>query len=73
MHVDGPFVLLQRVVVAHELEELAPGVDPARAACQVSEEVELGGRKRDAVAVARHSTAVEVDDQIAATQQAPGS
>src|SRR5438477_818783 len=32
VHVDGSLVLLQCFVVAHELEQLSPGVHPARAA-----------------------------------------
>src|SRR2546425_9669217 len=46
--VDGSLVLLQGVVVAHELEQLPPGVDPAGAAGEMPEQVELGGGERDA-------------------------
>src|SRR5207245_8905513 len=58
--VDGSLVLLKRVVVAHELEQLSPGVRPARAAREVPEQVEFGGGEADAIAVARHAAAIEV-------------
>src|SRR5688572_5169898 len=55
--VDRPLVLLERVVVvAHQLEQLAPRVDAARSGREVSEQVELCRREADALAVAAHPT-----------------
>src|SRR5688572_9132553 len=51
--VDGPLVLLQRVVVvAHELEQLRPRVDAPWARGEVAEEVELCGGEADALRAA---------------------
>jgi hypothetical protein len=51
--VDGPLVLLERVVVvADELEELAARVDPARPRGEVAEDVELRRRQCDPIAAA---------------------
>src|SRR5687768_11174423 len=72
VHVDRPLVGLQRLVVAHQLEELRSRVHPPGAASEVPEEVELGGRQRDALAVAGHPPALEVDDEVAASQRAAG-
>src|SRR5688572_22237311 len=62
--IDGALVLLERVVVvAHQLEQLAAGVDPAGPGGQVAQQVELGGRQADSVAVAGDPSALEIDHQ----------
>src|SRR5881397_732787 len=71
VNVDGALVGFERLVVAHELQELGAGVDPAGLCRQVTQKVELGGRQADPFAAARHAAALHVDHQVPAPQGAP--
>src|SRR3989442_6212075 len=70
--VDGALICFERLVVAHQLQELGSRVDAARLGSEVAQQVELGGRQADPLAVARHPATLHVDDQIATAQGAPG-
>ena len=65
MDVDRLLVLVERLVVAQELEQLAAGVDAARAAGQVAQDLELGRRQADAAVAALDAPPLEVDQQVA--------
>src|SRR4051812_33133613 len=52
MHVDRLLVLVERLVVTKELEELSAGEDATPAAREGGEEFELGGRQADPPAAA---------------------
>src|SRR5262245_60991260 len=61
--VDRLLVLVERLVVAQQLQELAAGVDPARPRGEMAEDLELGRGQRDASLAALDAPALEVDDE----------
>ena len=62
MDVDGLLVLVERLVVAQQLEQLAPAEDTAGPAGEVAQDLELGRGQRDAPRAALDAPALEVDD-----------
>src|SRR5262249_11717779 len=64
MDVDGLLVLVQRLVVAHQLQQLAAREDPAGTRREVAQDLELGGRERDAPGAPLDPPPLEVDDQV---------
>src|SRR3954447_14074510 len=73
MHVDRLLVLVERLVVTKQLEELAAGEDAARATRQVAEDLELGGRQADPPVAAENASPLEVDHEVALPDDsAPG-
>ena len=64
MDVDGLLVLVERLVVAQQLEELAAGVDAARPRRQVAQDLELGRGEADAPGAALDPPPLQVDDQV---------
>src|SRR5215208_4046890 len=65
--VDRLLVLVERLVVAQELEQLAAGVDAARPRREVAEDLELRRRQADPTLPALDAPSFEVDDEIAVT------
>src|SRR5947208_921307 len=68
--VDRLLVLVERLVVAEELEELGPRVDPAGPAREMAEDLELRRREADPAGSALHAPALEVDEEIAVADDA---
>ena len=62
--VDGLLVLVERLVVAQQLEQLAAGVDAARPRGQVAQDLELGRGEADAAGAALDASPLQVDDQV---------
>src|SRR3954453_13382171 len=62
--VDGLLVLVERFVVAHQLEQLAAREHAARPRGEVTQDLELGSRQADPSRAALHAPALEVDDQV---------
>src|SRR5436309_746153 len=62
--VDRLLVLVERLVVAEELEELGPGVDPAGSAGEMAEDLELRRCEADPPRSTLHAPALEVDEEI---------
>src|SRR3954447_24434078 len=54
--VDRLLILVERLVVTKELEELATGEDAARATGEVAEDLELGGRQADPPVAAENAS-----------------
>lgn len=72
MDVDGLLVAAdRRVVVAHSLEKVASAEDATGLLCQETQNLELGRREGDLLPCATDATALEVDDQLVGTDDAP--
>jgi hypothetical protein len=71
--VDRLLVLVERLVVAQQLEQLAAGVDAARAAGEVAQDLELGRGQADPAGAALDAPALEVDDQVAMADDPPAA
>src|ERR1035437_3387395 len=67
--VDRLLVLVQGLVVADQLQQLAAGVDTARLAGEVAQDLELRGGQCDAPVAAPGAPPLEVDQQVAVAQQ----
>ena len=65
MDVDGLLVLVERLVVAQQLEQLGAGVDPAGARGEVAQDLELGRGQADPPVAALDAPPLEVDEQVA--------
>src|SRR5947207_9113173 len=63
--VDRLLVLIERLVVAEQLEELAAGVDPPRARREMAEDLELGRGEADPPIASLNAASFEVDHEIA--------
>src|SRR6185436_5029070 len=63
--VDCLLVLVERLVVAEQVEQLRTRVDAARLARQVAQDLELGRGQRDAPVASNDPPPVEVDEQVA--------
>src|SRR5690242_12051495 len=63
--VDGLLVLVERLVIAHQLEQFAPREDPPRPCGEVSQDLELRGREADSLVAARDAPPFEIDHQVA--------
>src|SRR6187431_2744764 len=61
--VDGLFVLVERLVIAQQLEQLGAGVDATGAAGKVPQDLEFGRRQADPAVAALDAPAFEVDEQ----------
>src|SRR5689334_14607026 len=71
--VDRLLVLVERLVVAEQLEQLAAGVDAAGSRGEVAEDLELRRREADPAVAALDTPPLEVDHQVAvANDPAPG-
>src|SRR6476661_3446025 len=64
VHVDGLLVLVERLVVAQQLEQLATGVDTAGSGREMAQDLELGRREADAPGPTLHAATLQVDDEI---------
>src|SRR6185369_11245504 len=74
MDIDRLLVLIERLIVAQQLEQLAARVDPTRPRSEVTEDLEFRGSERDPPRSALHAASLEVDEQIPVTNDAaPGS
>src|SRR5687767_9780119 len=62
--VDRLLVLVESLVIAQQVEELGAGVDAARLAGEVPEDLELGRGQADAALAALDAPPVEVDQQV---------
>ena len=62
--VDRLLVLVERLVVAQQVEQLGAGVDAARLAGEVAEDLELGRGEADPPVAALDAPPVEVDEQV---------
>src|SRR4051794_10729447 len=62
--VDGLLVLVERLVVAQQLEQLAPGVDAPGPAGEVAQDLELGRREADPSLAALDAPPLEVDHEV---------
>src|SRR3954470_24306069 len=69
--VDRLLVLVERVVVAEEIEQLRPRVDATGLAREVAEDLELRRRQADPALTALDPPPVEVDQQVAMPDHAP--
>src|SRR4051794_7134062 len=65
--IDGLLVLVERLVVAQELEQLTSGVDAARPRSEVTEDLELGRRQAHPSLAALDAPPLEVDEEVAMT------
>src|SRR5829696_2853264 len=63
--IDRLLVLVEGLVVAEQLEELAPRVDPARARREMAEDLELRRREADPPVAALDAPTLQVDDEVA--------
>src|SRR5689334_2458854 len=71
--VDGLLVLVQRLVVAEQVQELAAGVDAAGLAREVPKDLELRRGQADAAIASLHAPSIQVDEQVAMPDDpAPG-
>src|SRR5687768_15695389 len=62
--VDRFLVLVEGLVVAHELEQLTPREDAARLRRQVAQDLELGCREADPAVAALDAAPLEIDQQV---------
>src|SRR6185369_6660614 len=69
--VDRLLVLVEGLVVAQELEELAPGVDPTGARGEVAQDLELGRGQADPPIATLDAAPLEVDDEVAVADDPP--
>src|SRR5450756_532968 len=69
--VDSLLVLIQGLVVADELEQLAPRVDAPRATRQMAQYLELGRRQRDAAVAALTSPPLQIYEVGGVTEESP--
>src|SRR5579862_6841355 len=68
--VDRLLVLVEGLVVAEQVEQLGPRVDPAGAAREVAEDLELGRGQADPPIAALDAPPVEIDDEVAVADHA---
>ncbi len=71
--IDGLLVLVERVVVAQELQQLAAGVHATRSGGQVAEDLELGRGQGDPPGAALDPSPLEIDDQVAMADDPPAT
>src|SRR3954447_26001758 len=71
VHVDRLLVLIERLVVAQELEQLRAGVDATWPRREVPQDLELRGCQADPAVAALDAPPLEVDEQVAVTDDAP--
>src|SRR5258705_6099019 len=69
--VDRLLVLVEGLVVAEELEEVAPCIDPAGSRGEVAEDLELRRGQADAPLAALDAPPLQVDDEIAVADDPP--
>src|SRR6187200_1585004 len=69
--VDGLLVLVERLVVAQQLEQLGARVDAAGAGGQVAEDLELGRCQADPPVSTLDASPFEVDEQVAVADDPP--
>ena len=70
MDVDGLFVLVEGLVIAEQLQQLASRVDTARSRGQVAKDLELGRGQADPPRTALDPPPLEVDQQVTMTDHA---
>src|SRR4029079_8360963 len=63
--VDGLLVLVERLVVAQELEQLAARVHPAGARRQMAQDLEFSGGRPPPPVATLDTTPLEVDEEVA--------
>src|SRR3954452_20090613 len=63
--VDGLLILVERLVVAQELEQLTPRVDAAGPRGEVAEDLELGRGQAPPPLAALDASTLEVDEEVA--------
>src|SRR5689334_609572 len=63
--VDRLLVLVERLVIAQQLEQLGSRVDAARSGCQVTQDLELRRGEADSPRTALDAAPLEVDEQVA--------
>src|SRR6188472_2237091 len=68
--VDGLLVLVERLVVAQQLEQLGARVDAPGARRQVTEDLELGGGQADPPVATLDAPPFEVDEQVTVADDA---
>src|SRR3954453_17912287 len=68
--VDRLLVLVERLVVTEQLEQLPAREDPAGARGEVAQDLELGGGQPDPPVPTLDSAALEVDDEVAVADHA---
>src|SRR4029453_12553776 len=68
--VDRLHVLVEGFVVAQQLQQLAPGVDPPGPTRQVAEDLELGRRQADPALASLDPPPLEIDHEIAVADHA---
>src|SRR5687767_6017485 len=71
--VDGLLVLVEGLVVAQQLEELATRVDAARPGCEVAQDFELRGGEADPSGATLDPPTLQVDDQVVVADDPPAS
>src|SRR6185312_6628662 len=64
VHVDGLLVLVERLVVAQQLEQLATGVDTTGPGREMAQDLELRRREADAPGPTLHAATLKVDDEV---------
>ena len=69
--VDGLLVLVEGLVVAHQLEQLTPAEDAPGSRGQVTQDLELRGRQADAPVAPLDAPPVEVDDELPMADEPP--
>src|SRR5664280_939487 len=69
--VDRLLVLVERLVVPQELQQLAPRVDAPGAGGEMPQDLELGRREVDLAACALDAPALQVDEEVVVAQDAP--
>src|SRR5665811_1383451 len=71
--VDRLLVLVERLVVAQELQQLAPGIDTPGTSGEMAEDLELGRRQVDLSAGALDAPPLQVDHEVVMAQDSPAA
>src|SRR5450759_4469036 len=71
--VDRLLVLVEGLVVAQELQQLAPGIDTPGTSGEVAEDLELGGCQVHLPAGALDAPPLQVDNEVVMAQDAPAA
>ena len=71
MDVDGLLVLVERLVVAQQLEQLGARVDAAGTGGQVTQDLELGRCQADPPVATLDASPFEIDKQVAVADDPP--
>src|SRR5207253_7458602 len=70
VHVDRLLVLVERLVVADQLEQLAATENAARLACEMAQDLELRRGQAEPAVTTLDAAALEVDEQVVVADHA---